>query len=135
MATGSRKSRLADEEPARGDERRHRHTARADPRISFYLALPGVRGIPGERERKPTGSDGTRGQEYQGIADESQQHVSPLASDRHRRGTLRRSFRLRSAERTPAAVVRIRSALEQNGLTNEALDDTRWRYWRNAHAP
>ena len=90
---------LADGEPARGHGWRHRDPARAHPRISFHLALPGVRRIPREREREPPGGDGTRRQEHRRIAGESPRHIPPFAPEWHRRGTVRRDLRLRSAER------------------------------------
>ena len=78
-----------------GGERRN--AARAHPRISFHLALPGVRRIPREREREPPGGDGTRRQEHRRIAGESPRHIPPFAPEWHRRGTVRRDLRLRSA--------------------------------------
>jgi hypothetical protein len=41
-------SPLADRKPARSSLRRHRDSQRTHPRISFHLALPGVRRIPRE---------------------------------------------------------------------------------------
>ena len=57
---GLAKIRWPTGEPARGHGRRQRDSARAHPRISFHLALPGLRRIPGEREREPPGGDGAR---------------------------------------------------------------------------
>ena len=42
---------LADRQLGRGLRQRHRDSARAGPRISFHLALPGLRRISGQRER------------------------------------------------------------------------------------
>ena len=53
---------------ARGHGWRHRDLAGAHPRISFRLALPGVRRIPREREREPPGGDATRRQKHRRIA-------------------------------------------------------------------
>ena len=59
MATRSGQSPLADRQLARGHRRRHRDAARAYPRVSLHLALPGLRRIAGEREREPPGGNGS----------------------------------------------------------------------------
>ena len=86
LATQAGRSSLADRKPARGHGRRHRDVARAHPRISVHLALPGVRRIPREREREPPGGDATRRQEHRRIAGEPPRHIPPFAPERHRRG-------------------------------------------------
>ena len=90
---------LADEKPARGPGWRHRDLAGARPRIPFRLALPGVRRIARQREREPPGGDATRRQEHRRTAGGPERDVPPFAPEWHRRGTVRRHLRLRSAER------------------------------------
>ena len=60
MATRAGQNSLADRKLARGHGPRHRDPARAYPRISLHLALPGLRRIPGQREREPPGGHGAR---------------------------------------------------------------------------
>ena len=60
LATQAGRTSLADGKLARGHGWRHRDLAGAHPRISFRLALPGLRRIPREREREPPGGDATR---------------------------------------------------------------------------
>ena len=88
---------LADEEFARGHGWRHRDLAGAHPRISFRFALPGLRRIPREREREPPGGDATRRQKHRRIAGGPQRDIPSFAPEWHRRGTVRRHLRLRSA--------------------------------------
>ncbi len=97
LATQAGRTSLADEKLARGHGWRHRDLAGAHPRISFRLALPGVRRIPREREREPPGGDATRRQKHRRIAGEPQRDIPPFAPEWHRRGTVRRHLRLRSA--------------------------------------
>ena len=52
--TTSGQNTLADHQLARGHGRRQCNLARTYPRISFHLALPGLRRIPGQREREPS---------------------------------------------------------------------------------
>ena len=59
---------LANRELARGHGRRHRDFACTHPRISFRLALPGVRRISRQRKRKPPGGDATRREKHRRIA-------------------------------------------------------------------
>jgi F-type H+-transporting ATPase subunit gamma len=90
---------LANRKLARGHGWRHRDLAGAHPRISFRVALPGVRRIPREREREPPGGDATRREKHRRIAGGPQQDIPSFAPEWHRRGTVRRHLRLRSAER------------------------------------
>jgi alternate F1F0 ATPase F1 subunit gamma len=90
---------LANRKLARGHRWRHRDLAGAHPRISFRVALPGVRRIPREREREPPGGDATRRQKHRRIGGGPQQDIPSFAPEWHRRGTVRRHLRLRSAER------------------------------------
>ncbi|MEI9896715.1 MAG: F0F1 ATP synthase subunit gamma [Chthoniobacter sp.] len=53
MAGRSGQRSLADQKPAGGHGRRRRGLARSRPRISFHLALPGLRRIPRQRKRQP----------------------------------------------------------------------------------
>src|SRR5664279_5180924 len=94
---------LADQKSARGHGWRRRDSARAHPRIPFHLSLPGVRRIPRGRKREPVGGDGTRRQKHRRIAGASARHIPPFAPEWHRRGTVRRHLRIRSAGRTAAA--------------------------------
>ena len=64
LATQAGRTSLADGKLARAYGRRRRNLAGAHPRISVRLALPGVRRIPREREREPTGGDATRRQKH-----------------------------------------------------------------------
>jgi hypothetical protein len=94
MATQAGGTSLADRKLARGHGWRHRDLAGAHPRISFRLALPGVRRIPREREREPPGGDATRRQKHRRIAGGPQQDIPSFAPEWHRRGTVRRHLRL-----------------------------------------
>jgi hypothetical protein len=67
MATQAGRTPLANRKLARGHRWRHHDLAGAHPRISFRLALPGVRRIPREREREPPGGDATRRQKHRRI--------------------------------------------------------------------
>src|ERR1700722_12756163 len=103
MAARSGQGPLADREPARNHVRRHRDSARTHPRVSFYLAVPGVRRIAREREREPPGGHATCRAKYRRIAGRSKSDIPSLAPKWHRRGTVRRHLRLRSAERKKEA--------------------------------
>ena len=104
LGTRSGQSPLADKDLARSHGWRHRDAARTHPRISFHLALPGVRRIPREREREPPGGDAARRQKHRRLAGGSPRHVPPFAPERHRRGTVRRDLRLRGAQ-APSAFI------------------------------
>src|SRR5580704_13021053 len=99
MAARSGQAPLAEREPARNHVRRHRDSARTHPRVSFYLAVPGVRRIAREREREPPGGHATCREKHRRITGRSQSDIPSLAPKWHRRGTLRRHLRLRSTER------------------------------------
>src|ERR1017187_1175498 len=66
-------------------------------------AVPGVRRIPRERERKPPRGDATRRQKHRRITGGLQQDIPSFAPEWHRRGTFRRHLRLRGAGRTAVA--------------------------------
>ena len=88
---------MADAELARDHGLRHRDFASAHPRISFRLALPRGRRIPSQRKREPLGVDAARRQKHRRIARGPHPDISSFAPEWHRRGTVRRYLRLRSA--------------------------------------
>ena len=131
MAARSGRTSLADREPARGHGRRHRDPARAHPRISFHLALPGVRRIPGERKREPPGGDAARRQKHRRTAGGPQRDIPPSAPERHRRGTVRRDLRLRGAGRARSAEQPLRGRNDFASIgTQSAGAVTKTRNWR-----
>ena len=68
LAPQTRGTSVAEQVLARCFRRPHRDSSRTRARISICLAVPGVRGIPREREREPSGCDGARRQEHRRTA-------------------------------------------------------------------
>src|ERR1017187_10621158 len=79
MATRSGQRPLAGRDLARNHVRRHHDSARTHPRISFYLAVSGVRRIAREREREPAGRHATRRKKHRRIAGRSQPDIPSFA--------------------------------------------------------
>ena len=82
--TRSGQGPLAHGELARNHGWRFHDSARTHPRVSFCLALPGVRGIPGERECQPPGRYATRRKEHRRITGGPQPDISSFAPRWHR---------------------------------------------------
>jgi F-type H+-transporting ATPase subunit gamma len=81
---------------ARGHGRRHRDSARTHPRISFHLALPGLRRILASENASRLAAMERADKNINDLLD-SFTALPPVAPEWHRRRTLRRDLRIRGA--------------------------------------